>query len=141
MARKFGINSALPMSIALKRCPQAIILEPHFDRYHHLSNQVFAICDELTPSVERLGIDEAFLDVSGAGRVIGSPVQVAALLRQRVRAETGLVCSVGAAATKFVAKVASAAEALDSANSVMKLNITLWVNSNIVKINATAGMP
>ena len=106
-ARKFGINSALPMSIALKRCPQAIILEPHFDRYHHFSKQVFAICDELTPSVERLGIDEAFLDVSGAGRVIGSPVQVAALLRQRVRAETGLVCSVGAAATKFVAKVAS----------------------------------
>ncbi len=106
-ARKFGINSALPMSIALKRCPQAVILEPHFDRYHHFSTQVFAICDELTPSVERLGIDEAFLDVSGAGRVIGSPMQVATLLRQRVRAETGLVCSVGAAATKFVAKVAS----------------------------------
>jgi DNA polymerase-4 len=106
-ARKFGVNSALPMAIALRRCPQAIILEPHFDRYHHFSRQVFEICDQLTPAVERLGIDEAFLDVSGAGRVIGSPVQVAQLLRRRVRAETGLICSVGAAATKFVAKVAS----------------------------------
>lgn len=106
-ARKFGVNSALPMAIALRRCPQAIILEPHFERYHHYSTQVFAICDELTPAVERLGIDEAFLDVSGARTVFGNPLQVAQLLRRRVRAETGLVCSVGAAATKFVAKVAS----------------------------------
>lgn len=106
-ARKFGVNSALPMAIALRRCPQAIILEPHFERYQHYSRQVFSICDELTPAVERLGIDEAFLDVSGARTVFGSPLQVAQLLRSRVRAETGLVCSVGAAATKFVAKVAS----------------------------------
>ena len=106
-ARKFGINSALPMAIALKRCPQAVILEPHFDRYHFFSEQVMSICDDLTPIVERLGIDEAFLDVAGARRVFGSPMQVAALLRKRVRDETGLVCSVGAASSKFVAKVAS----------------------------------
>jgi DNA polymerase-4 len=106
-ARKFGVNSALPMSIALKRCPHAIILEPHFERYHHYSEIVMAICDDLTPRVERLGIDEAFLDVSGARKVFGSPMQVATLLRARVRAETGLICSVGAAATKYVAKVAS----------------------------------
>ncbi|MDP3208514.1 MAG: DNA polymerase IV, partial [Rhodoglobus sp.] len=106
-ARKFGVNSALPMSIALRRCPDAIVLEPHFERYQHFSRQVMTICDELTPAVERLGIDEAFLDVAGAGRVFGSPIEVATLLRQRVRSETGLVCSVGAAATKFVAKVAS----------------------------------
>jgi DNA polymerase-4 len=106
-ARKFGVNSALPMSIALKRCPHAVILEPHFERYHHYSEIVMGICDELTPRVERLGIDEAFLDVSGAGKVFGSPVQVATLLRARVRAETGLICSVGAAASKYVAKVAS----------------------------------
>ena len=106
-ARKFGVNSALPMSIALRRCPQAIILEPHYDRYQYYSRRVFEICDELTPAVERLGIDEAFLDVSGARAIFGSPQKVAELLRSRVRAETGLVCSVGAAATKYVAKVAS----------------------------------
>lgn len=106
-ARKFGVNSAMPMAIALKRCPHAIVLPPHFDRYQHFSARVFEICDEITPAVERLGIDEAFLDVAGAGRVFGSPQQVATLLRARVFAETGLICSVGAAASKFVAKLAS----------------------------------
>jgi len=106
-ARRFGVNSAMPLALAKRRCPQAIILEPHFDRYQHFSRVVFGICDDLTPSVERLGIDEAFLDVSGAGKVIGSPARVAAILRERVRAETGLVASVGAAASKFVAKLAS----------------------------------
>lgn len=106
-ARKFGINSALPMAIALRRCPQAIILEPHFERYHHYSDRVMEIFDDVTPRVERLGIDEAFLDVAGAHAIFGSPAQVGALIRRRVRAETGLVCSVGAAATKYVAKVAS----------------------------------
>jgi len=106
-ARKFGVNSAMPLALAKRRCPQAIVLEPHFERYQHFSRLVFAICDDLTPKVERLGIDEAFLDVAGARRVLGSPSTVATLLRERVRSETGLVCSVGAAATKFVAKLAS----------------------------------
>ena len=106
-ARKFGVNSAMPLALAKRRCPQAVILEPHFERYRHFSSIVMGICDDLTPVVERLGIDEAFLDVAGARAVIGSPVVVATLLRERVRAETGLVCSVGAASTKFVAKLAS----------------------------------
>ncbi|GAB2458914.1 DNA polymerase-4 [Conyzicola lurida] len=106
-ARKFGVNSAMPLAIAKRRCPQAIVLEPHFDRYSHYSAMVMAICDELTPSVERLGIDEAFLDVAGSRKHIGSPITVATLLRRRVLEETGLICSVGAAATKFVAKLAS----------------------------------
>lgn len=106
-ARKFGVNSALPMSIALRRCPQAIVLEPHFERYRHYSHAVMAILDGVTPRVERLGIDEAFLDVAGARAIFGSPIRVAQLIRERVRAETGLICSVGAASTKFVAKLAS----------------------------------
>ncbi|TAL40852.1 MAG: DNA polymerase IV [Salinibacterium sp.] len=106
-ARAFGVNSAMPMSIALRRCPQAVVLEPHFERYVHFSRQVMAICDQLTPLVERVGIDEAFLDVAGARKVLGSPMTIATLLRSRVREETGLTCSVGAASTKFVAKLAS----------------------------------
>ena len=106
-ARKYGVRSAIPLSRALQLCPSAIVLEPHFEKYRHYSRQVMAIFDDMTPIVERLGIDEAFLDVSGARGAIGTPAEVGALIRQRVRAETGLACSVGAAATKFVAKLAS----------------------------------
>ena len=106
-ARKFGVNSAMPLALAKRRCPQAIVLEPHFERYSHYSGIVMSICDDLTPRVERLGIDEALLDVAGARAAIGSPVEVATILRARVLADTGLICSVGAAATKFVAKLAS----------------------------------
>jgi len=106
-ARKFGVNSAMPLALAKRRCPQAIILPPHFERYQHYSREVMTIFDGVTPRVERLGIDEAFLDVAGAGKLLGGPIAVATLVRERVHSQTGLVCSVGAASTKFVAKLAS----------------------------------
>ena len=106
-ARKFGVNSAMPMAVALRRCPQAIVLEPHFERYQHFSGRVMQILESVTPHVEPLSIDEAFLDVAGARRLLGNSWQIGTLLRERVHAETGLRCSVGAASTKFVAKLAS----------------------------------
>ena len=106
-ARKYGVRSAIPLSRALQLCPKAVVLEPHFEKYRHYSKQVMAIFDDMTPLVERLGIDEAFLDVLGARGAIGTPAEIGELIRRRVRAETGLACSVGAASTKFVAKLAS----------------------------------
>ena len=106
-ARAFGVNSAMPMASAMRRCPNAIVVEPHFERYRHFSARFFDICRTITPQVEALGIDEGFLDVRGASLAVGSPRVAAALLRERVRAETGLICSVGVAGTKFVAKLAS----------------------------------
>lgn len=106
-ARKYGVRSAMPLSQAKRLCPSAVVLEPHFEKYRHYSRIVMSIFDDMTPVVERLGIDEAFLDVSGAGRVLGDPATIAKLIRERVRTETGLACSVGAASTKFVAKLAS----------------------------------
>ena len=106
-ARAFGVNSAMPMATALRRCPTAVVVEPHFDRYRHWSRVFFEVCRTITPLVEEVGIDEGFLDVSGARLAIGSPKVAATLLRERVRETTGLVCSVGAAGTKFVAKLAS----------------------------------
>jgi len=106
-ARKYGVNSAMPMAVALRRCPQAIVLEPHFERYTHFSKQVMGLLGEVTPMVEPLSIDEAFLDVAGARRLLGTPWQIGTRLRERVFSQTGLHCSVGAASTKFVAKLAS----------------------------------
>lgn len=107
VARRYGVNSAMPMALALRRCPDAVVLEPHMSRYQDFSRRVMAIFNDVTPLVEPLGIDEAFLDVAGARRIHGSPAVIGALIRRRVEAETGLTCSVGAASTKFVAKLAS----------------------------------
>ncbi|RQP09380.1 MAG: DNA polymerase IV [Microbacteriaceae bacterium] len=106
-ARRYGVNSAMPMAVALRRCPQAVVLEPHFDRYAYYSKRVMQILGDITPHVEQLSVDEAFLDVAGARRLLGDSWTIGSRLRERVYSETGLRCSAGAAATKFVAKLAS----------------------------------
>ncbi len=106
-ARRYGVNSAMPMAVALRRCPQAVVLEPHYERYQAASREVMRILSDVTPLVEPLSIDEAFLDVSGATALFGPPYAIGTALRARILDETGLVASVGAAATKFVAKLAS----------------------------------
>ncbi|MFT4029127.1 MAG: DNA polymerase IV [Protaetiibacter sp.] len=106
-ARRYGVNSAMPMALALRRCPHAVVLEPHFERYAHYSRRVMEILGDITPHVEQLSVDEAFLDVAGARRLLGSSWTIGTALRERVHRETGLRCSAGAAATKFVAKLAS----------------------------------
>lgn len=106
-ARRFGVRSAMPVGQALRLCPSAIVVLPHFDRYLELSRQVMGIFRDVTPLVEPLSIDEAFLDVRGVRRLWGSPGVIAQALRVRVLDETGLPCSIGVAATKHVAKMAS----------------------------------
>jgi DNA polymerase-4 len=106
-ARRFGVRSAMNVGQALRLCPTAITVQPHFDRYLALSKEVMRIFHDVTPLVEPLSIDEAFLDVRGARRLWGRPGRIARTLRQRVLDETGLTCSIGVAATKHVAKMAS----------------------------------
>jgi DNA polymerase-4 len=106
-ARKFGVRSAMPVAQALRLCPDAITVDPRMQRYAELSRQVMQIFRRATPLVEPVSIDEAFLDVTGARKLLGSPAHIAAQLREWVRRETGLPASVGVAGTKFVAKLAS----------------------------------
>ncbi|HVL62845.1 MAG TPA: DNA polymerase IV, partial [Microbacterium sp.] len=89
------------------RCPNAVVLRGDYASYAKYSTQVMGIFEQITPLVEPLSIDEAFLDVSGARRLHGTPAEIAWTIRERVQAETGLTCSIGVAATKYVAKVAS----------------------------------
>lgn len=106
-ARRYGVRSAMPVSQAIRLCPSARIVMPHFHRYQEVSRQVMAIFESFTPLVEPLSVDEAFLDVQGVRRLWGSPGRIAELVRERVEAEVGITCSVGVAATKHVAKMAS----------------------------------
>ncbi|MFD5214768.1 DNA polymerase IV [Microbacterium sp. NPDC058345] len=106
-ARRFGVRSAMPVSQALRLCPTARVVPPDFRRYQAVSQQVMTIFESITPIVEPLSIDEAFLDVRGVRRLWGSPGEIAVLLRRRVQDEVGITCSVGVAATKHVAKMAS----------------------------------
>lgn len=106
-ARRYGVRAAMPVAQAIRLCPTARIVMPHFDRYQAISRQVMAVFESITPLVEPLSVDEAFLDVQGVRRLWGSPGEIARLVRERVFAEVGISCSVGVAATKHVAKMAS----------------------------------
>ena len=106
-ARRFGCRSAMPMAEARRRCPDAVVLSPGFDRYESESRRIMEIVESASPVVEPLSIDEAFVDVTGSRRLLGEGVVIARRLRERIRAETGLTASIGVAPCKFVAKIAS----------------------------------
>ena len=105
--RRFGVRSAMPMRDALRRCPEAIVVQPRMSRYKEISEQVFAIFREFTPLVEGLSLDEAFLDVTASQQLLGGPEVIGAEIRRRIAAQTGLTASVGIAPNKLLAKIAS----------------------------------
>ena len=107
-ARAHGVRAPMPTRDALALCPDAVVVDGHFDRYLDLSEQVMAILDDATPVVEQISVDEAFLDVSGTTHLLGRPSDIARTIRRRVREEAGLPISIGIASTKFLSKIASA---------------------------------
>ncbi|HJW82922.1 MAG TPA: DNA polymerase IV [Anaerolineae bacterium] len=106
-ARAFGVRSAMPMRTALQKCPDLIILPARHGVYAEWSHKVMTLLYEITPQVEPMSIDEAYLDVTGAELLWGTPEQIARTLKARIRAQFNLPCSIGAASNKLVAKIAA----------------------------------
>jgi DNA polymerase IV len=106
-ARKFGIHAAMPVGRAKRLAPHAIFVPPNMSRYSEVSTHIMEIFRSVTPLVEPLSLDEAFLDVTGAKRLLGSGREIAKSIREKIEASQGITCSVGIATSKFIAKLAS----------------------------------
>jgi DNA polymerase IV len=107
-ARKFGVHSAMPLRTAAKHCPHAIFVDGHPERYRECSEKVYKVLQEFSPKVEMASIDEAYLDMTGTGRLHGPPLKAAHKLHQRMKEETLLNCSIGIGSSRLIAKVSSA---------------------------------
>src|SRR5689334_23498352 len=117
-ARKFGVHSAMPLRTAARLCPHAIFVDGHPERYRDYSHKVFKVLRSFSPQVDMASVDEAYMDITGTERLHGPPFRAAHRLHDAVKRDTDLNCSIGIAASRMVAKVAS-----DQA----KPNGVLWV--------------
>ena len=106
-AKAFGVRGGMSGRAARELCPQLVFVGGHFSEYQRLGDAAIAVLGDFTPLVERISIDEAFADVAGCTHLFGSPAEIAAAIRRRVRTELGLPISVGVARTKHLAKIAS----------------------------------
>lgn len=126
-ARPFGVGSAMPVAEARRRCPQAIMVAPRFERYEAVSRQVMDILGDFSPCVEALSLDEAFLEMTGATHIFGPPEEMGRKIKVAVKSATGLDISVGVSATKYVAKVASAHDKPDGLTVVPADQAVEWL--------------
>ncbi len=122
-ARAYGIHSAQPMAKAFRLCPHGFFLPGRMSRYREVSAQVFGVFQRFTPLVEKLSIDEAFLDVTGCASLFGPPEQMAQRIKETILKETGLTVSAGVAPSKFVAKIASDMEKPDGLTMVPEARV------------------
>jgi DNA polymerase-4 len=106
-ARRFGVHSAMPISQALRRCPTGVFVPVRMSRYLEVSQEVMRILDSFTPEFRQISIDEAFMDMSGTERLYGAPLDAGSRIKEQVRKRTGLTLSIGIAANRYLAKLAS----------------------------------
>jgi DNA polymerase-4 len=127
-ARPYRVGSAMPMAQARRRCPQAVIVPPRFDRYQEVSAAIMRVFGDFSPEVEALSLDEAFLDMTGSERLFGAPEVIGHRLKTAIREATGgLTASVGISATKYVAKVASGSQKPDGLTVVRLEDAKTWL--------------
>lgn len=128
-ARTYGIHSAMPVFMARQKCRNLIIVPPRRNRYKEISKRVMAIFSTITPLVEQVSIDEAYLDVSGCGRLHGPIETLAIKIKNAVKKEVSLTCSVGAAPLKFLAKIASDMDKPDGLFIIRPENVDTFISS------------
>lgn len=127
-ARRYGVGSAMPMVNALRQCPQALVIPPRFERYTEISATIMEVFEDFSPQVEAISLDEAFIDLSGSERIFGDPQAMGQQIKAAVKAATGgLTISVGIAANKYVAKVASAHQKPDGLTIVPTDQARRWL--------------
>lgn len=127
-ARPYGVGSAMPMALARRKCPGALIVPPRFDRYQEISAAIMRVFGDFSPEVEALSLDEAFLDMTGAEGLFGDPHSMGRRLKEAVREATGgLTASVGISSTKYVAKVASGCRKPDGLTVVAPEEAKGWL--------------
>ena len=106
-ARKFGVHSAMPISEAFKKCPNGVYLHPRMEAYSNESHHIMEILSSFSPALEQVSVDEAFLDITGTGKLFGDPLTTAQTIRGTIKEQRKLTASIGIAPNKFLAKVAS----------------------------------
>jgi DNA polymerase-4 len=127
-ARAFGIEGGMPSSRARRMCPQAVAVPPDFDTYGEVSAGIVAVFESVTAHVESASIDEAYLDVTGSLRALGSPRAIGEHLRALVADEQGITCSVGIGPSKFIAKIASGQAKPDGLVEVLPGDVTTFLH-------------
>lgn len=128
-ARAFGVRSAMPMSTALRKCPDLVVLGGNMSKYQHVSRQLREIFDSFSPQVEPLSLDEAFLELTGTERLLGGVREIGTAIRARIRNDLSLTASVGISCSKFVAKLASDHEKPDGLTIVPPEAVVSFVQS------------
>ena len=126
-ARPYGVGSAMPVAEARRRCPHAVMVPPRLDRYQELSERVMDVLTNFSPKVEALSLDEAFVDMTGAERLFGTPAEMGRQIKRAVFEATGLTISVGISGSKYVAKVASGHDKPDGLTVVPAASAQSWL--------------
>ncbi len=128
-ARRFGVRSAMPIFQARQKCPDGVFIPPRMARYKEVSRKIMAILREFSPQVEVVSIDEAFVDIAGSQRLHGDPETVAMDIKNEIKKNLGLTCSVGVAPGKFLAKVASDMNKPDGLTIIRPLEVPQFIES------------
>jgi len=128
-ARKFGVHAAMPVFQARKRCPEAIFLPPRMYRYKELSAKIMFILREFSPLVEPVSIDEAYVDITGCEKLFGGVREIALSIKERIKERLNLICSLGVAPNKFLAKIASDMDKPDGLIIIMQEDVDKFIES------------